>query len=585
MSTSLRDEVTRLDGRPYGDYRRLGRRAWAVEAFHVTIEHVQGDPFAAPSRVRIDVPPDVLSLPSYAFATRDARRATADFLHRAVDREFRCSRHLRVESRGRVGDRRRGGRSGSGGSGQIEIVRAGQEVLDRTAVVVGTDGGVRVRLTVGLPATGRRILGRSAAELLARVLPCSLEAALEKDNVDGSALAEHVHRVEDQVALRATLESNGLVAFLAEGAILPRASGVDDRPLRDALPLVVPDELAVELVAPRRGRIRGLGVRSGITLIAGGGYHGKSTLLEALARSVYDHVPGDGRDLCVTRHDAVCIRAEDGRAVRGVDLRPFIQNLPLGRPTERFDTDDASGSTSQAAAIVEALEAGTGALLIDEDTAATNFMIRDERMRRLIAPEREPITPFLDRVRELKDDQNVSSVLVVGGAGDYLDVADCVIGMDTYQPSDMTLAAKRVAAELPQAAEAVSVTLERWQIPGPRCPRPESFDASRGRRMERVRSRSTRSIEFGREEVDVSSVAQLIDPAQCRLIGDVLLSLSRGLCDGRMSLSEILDELERRATREGIEALAEPSFGDRAYVRRQEVAAAINRLRSLRIAR
>lgn len=577
----LREALLAIDGRSYGDYKRMGRQEWEVAPLALTIEHVQGDPFAAPSRVRIDVPSSALGLPAFAVATAVARRATADFLHRALFAALRGVERPGPGSRG--GDRGRGRRGGSGGSGKIEILRPGQEVLDRTAMVLDAEGSARLRLTVGLPAAGRRILGRAAAELVVDQLPRVVLDAIGSERLDQAALRSHVDTVEDQVALRAALLENDMVAFLAEGAILPRASGVDDRPLRDALPLSVPDALAVELEAPHRGKIRGLAIRGGVTLIVGGGYHGKSTLLDAIARSVYDHRPGDGRDLCVTRMDATCIRAEDGRSVRGVDLRPFIQNLPLGRSTERFDTDDASGSTSQAAAIVEALEAGAGALLIDEDTAATNFMIRDARMRRLVPSDREPITPFLDRVRQLREQRQVSSVLVVGGAGDYLDVADTVVLMDTYEPRDATASARAVAEELPLADDSAPRVLGAWPEPEPRRPRPESFDASRGRRAERVRSRSTRAIEFGQEEIDVSLVAQLVDPAQCRLIGDVMLAFSRGLCDGRASVAELLDQIESSFLDVGIEAIAEPSFGDRASVRRYEIAAAINRLRSLRV--
>ncbi len=479
--------------------------------------------------------------------------------------------------------RGRGGGRRSGGSGKLDMLRVGQEVLERTALVVDDDGAARVRLTAGLPAAGRRILGRAAAELLADRLPAIVLNAIGAGRFRIEALRRHVEAVEDQVALRASLPEHGLIAFLAEGAVLPRASGVDDRPLLEALPLAVPGTLCAEIDAPHRGRLRGLGVRAGVTLIAGGGYHGKSTLLDALARSVYDHVPGDGRDACVTREDAVCIRAEDGRSVRGVDLRPFIRNLPLDRSTESFETDDASGSTSQAAAIVEALEAGARTLLIDEDTAATNFMIRDARMRRLVPAVREPITPFLDRVRQLFDERGISSILVVGGAGDYLDVADSVVRMDTYEPQDATDEARKVAVELPLASGAAPAAPDTWADAAPRRPRPESLDASRGPKAERVRSRSTRAIEFGSEEIDVSLVAQLVDPAQCRLIGDVLLALSRGRCDGRASVVELLDRVEESYRVSGIEEVAERTFGDRASVRRYELAAAINRLRSLRV--
>jgi len=352
--------------------------------------------------------------------------------------------------------------------------------------------------------------------------------------------------------------------------------------MENAIPLQTPDSLRCVLHAPHAGQIAGLGMRRGVTLIVGGGYHGKSTLLEALARGVYDHLPGDGRELCVTESRAVTIRAEDGRSVRGVDLRAFISTLPLGRKTDCFDTDDASGSTSQAAAIIECLEAGATALLIDEDTAATNFMIRDARMRQLIPADKEPITPFLDRVRQLYESRGVSSVLVVGGAGDYLDVADTVIQLDEYRPYDAGRRATDVARALPLGDSAPRAAGD-WATERPRVPDPASFDPRRGRRAERVRSLRTRTIEFGEEEIDVSLIAQLVDPAQLRMVGDVLLVLSRGLCDGRRTVAELLDLVEAQIDERGLSTIAAPDFGDRARVRRFEVAAALNRLRSLRI--
>jgi len=557
----LREDARRLDGRPYPAYKDLGRRPHQIGALTITLEHVQGDPFASPSRLRIDAPGDVTGLDADSCATADRRRAVADFLHRRVARG--------------IGGQRFGG--GSGKSGRIGVAALGQEILERSAVRVGTDGSVTVRLTVGLPANGRRILGREAAELLARAVPEAIAATLGPAGRDAAALAAHVAAVEDQVALRAALREAGLVAFLAEGAVLPRRSGADDRPMAEAIPLEVPPSLAVELSAPHAGRLRGLGIPRGITLVVGGGYHGKSTLLTTLSRGVYDHVPGDGRERCVTLAGAVTIRAEDGRAVRAVDLRPFISHLPLGRDTVRFDTDDASGSTSQAAAIVEALEAGAEALLVDEDTAATNFMIRDARMRRLVAGAAEPITPFLDRVRQLADTRNVSTVLVVGGAGDYLDVADTVIQMEEYRPRDVTAAARDVAETLP-LGEAAPQAPGPWPDAAPRVPAPRSLDASRGRR-ERARAVRTRTIELGDEEIDVSLLAQLVDPAQARFVADALLHCAHGVADGRRSVTEILDELDALS----FEQVAAPTFGDRAAARRHEIAAALNRLRALEI--
>jgi hypothetical protein len=427
-------------------------------------------------------------------------------------------------------------------------------------------GGLVLRIFAGLPAAGRRILGGPAAQLLCRELPDAIDRVL--DALDAEALGRHVECVLDQVALRAQLEGRGLVAFLAQGSLLPRRSGADPRPLADAIPLEVPESLACELEAPYAGRLRGLGIAAGVTLIVGGGYHGKSTLLQAIALGVYDHLPGDGREHCVSDASAVTVRAEDGRSVRGADLRAFIDRLPLARSTERFDTDDASGSTSQAAAIAESLEAGARVLLVDEDTAATNFMIRDARMRRLVPEAKEPITPFLDRVRQLSDERGVSSVLVVGGAGDYLDVADCVLQLD--------------AAALP-LGDAAPRRPGAWPRAAARVPDPASLDPRRGRRPERVKSVKTRAIEFGSEEIDVSLLYQLVDPAQCRMIGDALLEISRGLADGRRSVAEILDAIEAEIEAGGLDALCEPSFGDRARARRFEIAAALNRLRSLRL--
>lgn len=566
--TDLAASLHAFDGQGYGAYKALRGASFPLGPFRLTFDHVQGDPFAAPSRVVLEFDASLPGLSADICATGDRRRAAADFFLRLVSARL-----------SRPGTSRGGG---SGKSGRIGILAPGPQVLDRTAFVLDPDGGGRVRLTVGLPAAGRRILGREAADLVARRLPEALADVLAAGRYDTAALQAHIEAVEDQVALRAALEDAGLIAFLADGAVLPRRSGVDPQPLREAVPLAAPPALAVELEAPHAGRLRGLGIRCGITLIVGGGYHGKSTLLDSLAHGVHDHMPGDGREACVTQAAAVCVRAEDGRSVAGVDLRPFIHDLPLGRDAAVFETADASGSTSQAAAIVESLEAGATALLIDEDTAATNFMIRDARMRRLVPAAREPITPFIDRVRQLSEDHGVSSVLVVGGAGDYLDVADCVIRMDTYRPQDASAEAAEVRASLPLDPAAAPQPPGPWPAPSPRVPQPDSLDPSRGRRAERVRSHATRGIEFGSEEVDLSLVAQLVDPAQARLIGDLLLELSRGGCDGQRSLAELLDRFEAALAAGGIEAVAEPGFGDRAVPRRFEFAAALNRLRSLR---
>jgi predicted ABC-class ATPase len=557
----LRELFERLDGRSYSSYKEMKGESFAIGPLGLRMTRVQADPYAAPSQLRIDIPEMKPPLPEWAIGTLDQRRATADYLHRFAEDRLPIKR---------VDPKR-----GSGKEGHLDIAPIGPEVLDRTAVRVGADGSVIFRISLGLPARGRRIQGKNCARLFFDVIAQAFKRTMR---VDLDELAAHVHAIEDQVALRGMLVERDLVGFIADGSILPRMSGADQRPLPDAVPFISPDALAVTLTRPHGGDIRGLGVPTGVTLIVGGGYHGKSTVLQALSRSVYDHAPGDGRELCVARASAVSIRAEDGRAVSGVDLRPFISDLPGGRDTAQFYTADASGSTSQAAAIVEALEAGADTLLIDEDTAATNFMIRDARMRRLVPSDGEPITPYIDRVRQLAAN-GISSVLVVGGAGDYLDVADMVLRMDAFVARDVTAQAKALAIELP-LGDAAPKAPGPWPDAARRVPNPASLDPSRGKHSERVYAITARLLQFGPNEIDLGALSQLIDGAQTRMIADTLLYLARGIGDGKRDLVALLDLVDATLD-EGLSTVAAFETVDRARPRRFEIAGALNRLRVL----
>lgn len=563
----LRELLRRIDGRGYPAYRDLAGGRFRDRDLELRVDHVQGDPFAAPSRVALVRPVGAVGLPDDLLATPGRRIAVADFLGRRFAAAL---------------DRRRGRRRGSGRSGAIGVDRPGQEVLERTSCLVG-GGAVEVRLQVGLPAQGRRVLGRDAAELLTGDLPALADDALAAASLPLADLWAHVRRVKDQQAARAQLARHGLVAFVAEGAVLPRASGVDPRPLPSgAVPFgPIPERLQVTLALPHAGEVRGLGLPEGITVIVGGGFHGKSTLLDALALGIYDHVPGDGRDLVVTRERAVTVRAEDGRRIEAVDISPFIADLPLGRDTRRFSTDDASGSTSQAAAIQEAIELGADTLLVDEDTSASNFLVRDFRMQQLVHRDREPITPLIDRIRELRDVCGVSTVLVLGGSSDYLDVADTVLQMDAYRPVDVTARAREICARHPNPRQTEARGV--FAAPAPRVPLPDGFDASRGGRPERVRARDTRSIQFGETEIDLGALDQLVDDSQARAIGDALLVLARGAADGHATLADVLAALAARVATHGLAAIADRTYGDRAAVRPIDVGMAINRLRTLRV--
>ena len=558
--------LRQIDGRGYKAYKDL-RGTWALDGATLFVDHVQGDPFAAPSRVRLRVGAAAAGWPDELLASRERRIAFEDFLARSVDRAIRAAI--------------RGGR-GSGKSGQVFVDAGRQAILERSAAIA-TDDFVEVRLEVGLPAAGRRVLAREAATLLTEELPALADAALHATAASENEAVLQAETAENHAHLQAQLAQRELVAFVPDGARLPRASGASERPLEtDVVTFESPASLRVELELrnPVEGSsvVSGMGVPRGITLVVGGGYHGKSTLLQALERAVFPHVPGDGRELVATLPRSVKIRAEDGRRVVGCDIHAFIDTLPGGRSTRHFTSDDASGSTSQAANIVEALEAGAELLLLDEDTSATNFMVRDARMQALVAGEREPITPFVDRVRELYETLGVSTILVMGGSGDYFDVADTVIEMREYRPRDATVEAKRIAREHVTGRRAEART--RLAEIAPRVPEAMSLDPSKGRREVRIDVRGTDELGFGSERVDLRAVEPLVEASQVRAIGYALVAARRWMTGGA-TIPEVLDALESWLDEEGILAL--DSRSNLARPRRFEIAAALGRLRSLRV--
>ena len=549
--------LDRIDRKGYGAYKDLSG-SFEFDDFTLFIDRVQRDPFAPPSLIRIRTRDNRFD-PSL-FEGRIRRVAFEDFLTRQVDHAI----HAVVR-----GDR------GSGGSGRVEIQQPSQKVLPRTSMVVEGDF-VEGRMAVGLPARGRSVDGRAARAVLLEELPEIVDRALTPEGVDEAAARLHVGAVEDAEHLRDLLPSLGLVAFVGDGAILPRESGASDRPLREgAVPFESPTEFRVEVELPNRGAVAGMGIPEGVTLVAGGGFHGKSTLLSALSWGVYDHVPGDGRELVVAKGDAVKVRAEDGRSVAGVDISAMIGELPGGRSTEGFSTPDASGSTSQAANIAEALEVGTSLLLVDEDTSATNFMVRDERMRELVRL--EPITPFIDLVRPLHRSLGVSTVVVVGGVGDYLDVADRVILLEDYAASDATNRAREVVEHFPPRAPLEGRQMSR---PRPRRLRAGSLDLRRGKR-ETARGRGPGTIELGRERVDLSSVEQLAEAGQTEAAARIIGRFAAG---GDVGIGEMVGEALAEISEGGLEVLGQfPGHpGELSLPRAQEVAAAVNRVRSLR---
>lgn len=565
----LKNRLRSIDGRGYRAYAQITGE-YEFPHFLLAVDHVQGDPFASASRIRVRVPGHLAQFSADLMYTPVRRVATEDFIIR------QCATAIQRIVKGH---------RGTGHSGSIAIDVGGQEILERTACKL-TSQYVEIRLSIGLPAAGRTVLGREAAAMLLDEIPRLVDSSLLSAALDQRALADHVAGSEDQDAIRRQLQQRHLLAFIADGSVLPRASGVSDLPLASpkVVKFVSPPELRVQLHVPNRGIVSGMGIPEGVNLIVGGGYHGKSTLLNAIARCVYPHVPGDGREWVVTREDAAKVRAEDGRSVQKVDISPFIDNLPFGQGTVAFTTENASGSTSQAANIVEALDSGSRLILMDEDTSATNFMIRDARMQRLIPKSCEPITPFIDQVRNLFVEKGVSCIIVVGGSGDYFDVADTVIAMHNYEPSVVTSEAKRVAQELP--THRIKESGSSFGRLARRAVVSDSLDPFRRGRV-RVGARGLHTVDFGRETINLQNLEQLVDPSQTRAIASMLLyALNRGYFEHNAVLSVALGKVLEDVRQGGLDVISpfqDEHPGDYALPRMHELAAALNRLRSLRI--
>lgn len=603
---ALRQLLLSLDGRSYKAYKEIQGSSQFPE-FDLYIDYVQGDPFAAPSRMRVMIPQSVAGFPAQTYQTRSRAIALCDYLTRQFG-QFAAE----------VCKKR-----GSGNSGLIAIAPTGQQVLERTAVLVSPES-VEARFVVGLPARGRQIMGQAAAVLICDDLPHLVEQALYYSALSATNLQHHIETVEDADWLRDQLPTQGLVAFIPNGAILPRQSGATDRPLAIApsgtaepksdsavecqtqvesiYPILFqsPASLQVEFNRPNQGKISGMGIPTGITLIVGGGYHGKSTLLRAIALGIYDHIPGDGREQLVTHASATKIRAEDGRSVAGVNISPFINHLPQGNSTAHFSTQNASGSTSQASSLMEALEAGATTLLIDEDTSATNFMIRDRRMQALVTKDKEPITPFIDKIRQLCQDYGISTLLVMGGSGDYFDVADTIIAMTNYQPHEVTAQAKAIAARYP--TERISEGDTQFGLLTPRIPAPKAVGDSANLPAEqsstphesarlldtraavpKLKVRSVNELIVGSEIIDLSAIEQLVEVGQVRAIGAAIAYLQQHYLNGVTPFSTLLNYIESDINAAGIDMLTPFPQGDLVRFRPLELAAAFNRLRSLTI--
>lgn len=564
-SNDLRSLLNRIDHRGYPAYKDT-RGAYQFPGYVLSIDHVQGDPFASPSKVSVHVSGRTAGFPQELYKEDYQRIALQDELTRQFGRR---AEQFAFKAKG------------SGKSGLISVSRCSQEVLERTACRIDPkNGDTVIRMEIGFPANGRTINAGELEKILFDFVPECVKHSLFYKNMDAKRLRAVVDLAEDQHYIRESLPGMGLCAFVANGSILPRESGISPRPMKGGVQFRSPEELEVTMELPHKGKITGMGIRRGITLIVGGGYHGKSTLLKALELGVYDHIAGDGREYVITDNTAVKIRAEDGRSIKKTDISMFINDLPNGKDTVGFCTEDASGSTSQAANVVESIEAGTSLLLIDEDTSATNFMIRDELMQRVIHRDMEPITPFIERIRELYDDYGISTVIVAGSSGSYFHIADTIIQMDRYVPKDITDYAKKEAESFPM----ISAPENPAARPDfRRCP--AAGREFRGNDRIKMKTMGREAVMINKETIDLRYVEQITDSEQVTALGYCMRYAQKHLLDGKKDLRRIVDELEQTIRKGSLAALCEnsSSISCMAMPRRQEIFACFDRYRSLKM--
>ncbi len=560
--TELKNILQRIDKKGYPAYKDT-RGSYDFKKYVFTIDHVQGDPFASPSKVSVHIRGDAAGFPAEYYREKECRIALADDLLRRFGKNLRKA-SVRP--------------SGSGKSGLLFVTRPGQEVLERSALQIDEkNGGITVRFEIGFPANGRTINAWELIKIIYDILPPCILGSLYYAALNAKEVERVYQLAMDQIYIRQELKNRNLAAFVANGAVLPRESGISGLPMKGAVAFESPASMETELKLPFHGTIRGMGIKRGITLIVGGGYHGKSTLLKALESGVYPHIAGDGREFVITEESAVKLRAEDGRSIKRTDISMFISNLPNKKDTVHFYTEDASGSTSQAAGVIEAVEAGAKTFLMDEDTSATNFMIRDELMQRVVNRESEPITPFIDRVEELYTACGISTILVAGSSGSYFHKADCIIQMNHYKPCEITEEAKRAAAQYPLAQEKPSP----WRSPDfRRMIKPDkSFLDPRFK----IKTTGLDGITLAHDTIDVRYLEQLADQEQLNLLGYLIKYAQCHVFDGKKTLTQAVDALVRRMEDLGIASVCDGSYipCNLAAPRRQEIFAAMNRYRKL----
>lgn len=562
QAIELRELLKKIDRKGYPAYKET-RGQYQFPGYVLSIDHVQGDPFAAPSKVSVQVKGAQAGFAKELYDKEHKRIALQDYLLRQFGKEV-AGFAFRAK--------------GSGKSGLMSVSRPGQEILERSACSIQEENGdILLRLEIGFPANGRTINARELEKIIFDFLPECVRKSLYYKSLNKKQVQQVMELSQDQQYIREELKKRNLCAFVADGSVLPRESGISQKPMKGAIKFRSPESLRVSLELPYYGTLTGMGIPNGITLIVGGGYHGKSTLLKALEMGVYNHIAGDGREYVITDSSAMKIRAEDGRSIKNTDVSMFINHLPNGKNTKHFSTEDASGSTSQAANVIEAMEAETKVFLIDEDTSATNFMIRDELMQRVVSRDAEPITPFIDRIEELYKHYGISTILVAGSSGSYFHKADVILQMEQYIPRDITDFAKQEAESFPIPVEKVPKSEQ------PSFERKLEFyvKGKRGDDRIKVKVQGKDGFSLNHETVDLRYLEQIADVEQVTALGYILKYVAANMGRGEKTLQEILGKLEQILAQRGLAGICDGNYlpAGLAMPRKQEVFACLNRWR------
>jgi len=533
---SLYKLLRRIDGRGYKAYKQLQGISYSTGNVRVKVVRVQGDPFAPPSIVRVEVPVNLAGM--------SARYPVpvADYLARVA---YRLSKKYSLRG------------AGEGHSGEVRFPRPGPIILVRNSshITRGGDGyRLILRFWIGLPSRRRRILGDVAERLLLDSIPRLAKEVSSRAR--DPMVSEYIRVWREQEYIRSRLSERRLVSFIGDGSILPRACGGCEEPLKDAVPFESPPSLRVEFELPTGRIVSGMGVREGLTVIVGPAFHGKTTLLNAIGQGVWNHIPGDGRELVVTRRDAFWVQSENGRRVSCVDISPWIEYLPGLRDPSCWSTSNASGATSAMASLQEAVEAGSRIILIDEDWTATNFIHRDIWTEEVTG--KKTLLTISELAGSLKE-AGVSVVIVASGSDILLSSADTVIVMDEYKPVDATEYARRRVSIRSDTA----IIQRRYDVPSERV-------IVKPLELGKVKLRGSRVEGRSIGSVDLSACMQLEDDYQLHTAVRLALRVARN----RGSIVGLAREYTHRLVEDGGVGMDDPSIVE---VRWLDVVCVVNR--------